>query len=119
MTYAETAQHGHYVTVRFNSRRWAILAGPFVHRRDAEHHIDPARRAAQAATARTARSIDYTFAEYGTARLHFNPGAPLPRGRFNDAIGLDVDPTSGYLSSAPAPTAARSANANGTSSGNA
>lgn len=101
MTYAETAQHGHYVTVRFNSHQWAILAGPFLHRRDAETHLDPTRRAAQAANARSARSIDYTFAAYGTARLHFTQGAPLARGRFNDAIGLAMDPVTRYLSTAP------------------
>ncbi len=101
MTYAETAQHGHYVTVQFNSRRWAILAGPFLHRHEAETHVDPARRAAQTANARTAQSIDYTFAAYGTARLHFTQGAPLARGRFNDAIGLAMDPETGYLSTTP------------------
>lgn len=104
MTYAETSRHGHYVTVRFNSRRWAILAGPFAHRRDAEHHVDPARRAAQAATARTTLAMDYSAAGYGTARLHFKPGAPLTPGRFNDAIGLDVDPATGYLPTGPHPS---------------
>ena len=97
MTYAETAQHGHYVTVRFNSRRWAILAGPFQDRCEAEAHLDQARRAALAASARTVRSIDYTFAAYGTARLHFSLGAPLALGQFNGAIGLTTDPATGYL----------------------
>lgn len=100
MTYAETSQHAHYVTVRFDSRRWATLAGPFRYHRDAERHVENARRAVQALVAGTARQSDFTFAGYGTSRLCFKPGAPHPPGRVNASIGLHIDPGTGYV---PAP----------------
>jgi hypothetical protein len=98
MTYAENDLHAHYVTVRFNSRRWEFLAGPFRNCHQAERHVDDARRAAQAAADRTPRGIDFTFAEHGTSRLHFKPGVARTPGRFNDVLGLSLDPDTGYLS---------------------
>jgi hypothetical protein len=97
MTYAETTAHGNYVTVRITSRRWSPLAGPFMHRRDAENYVDAARAAALAKYRAPEDQIKLGYAGYGVARLQFKPGEPLRAGNVNTELGLQIDPVNGYV----------------------
>jgi hypothetical protein len=78
VTYAETADHYHYVTVR-HAGRVGFLAGPFRSRRDAELRVDAARREAE--------KIDpwAGFYAFGTSRVLTT--APRP-GVLNERLGI-------------------------------
>jgi hypothetical protein len=97
MTYAETALHGNYVTVRASARQWAAPAGPFLHRRDAEKYVDAASRAAQEKYRGNSDRSKLSFAGYGVARLQFKPGARRWEGKVNAEVGLQIDPATGYV----------------------
>jgi hypothetical protein len=97
VTYAETALHGHYVTVRANSRLFALLAGPFLHRRQAEQFVDAAACTAREIYRGTEDQAKLSFAAYGVARLTFKPGAPRWEGKLNTHLRLTLDPHTGYV----------------------
>lgn len=100
MSYTETDRHGHYVTARADSRRFAVLAGPFMHRRQAERFVDAARAAARATYWGAEDQLRLSFAAYGVARFTFKPGVPRWQGKLNTHLGLALDPNTGYVRAA-------------------
>lgn len=84
MSYAETANHAHYVTARHGDRT-ALLAGPFPTHAAAQAHEEPCRQ-----IIRTVYALDpaATFAEIGTSRATQRPGRRAPAGKLNARLGI-------------------------------
>jgi putative IMPACT (imprinted ancient) family translation regulator len=83
MTYAETEQHKHYVSV-IDGSRYGLLLGPFDYKTQAEAHVELVRR--------EALKVDHAawFYGFGTCRVKYRLGETPREGRLNQRLSPSV-----------------------------
>jgi hypothetical protein len=88
MTYAETSDHAHYVTIRDafapDGGRVALAAGPFTTRQEAESHVETVRAYVSGRQFKDVYST--VFLAFGTSRVTLRRGRAAPVGKLNAVL---------------------------------
>jgi hypothetical protein len=89
MTYAETSDHVHYVTIRdafAPEGRTCLAAGPFTTRQEAEGHVETVRAYVSGRQFKDVYSTG--FLAFGTSRVTLRRGRAAPVGRLNAVLAV-------------------------------